>query len=53
MCLSIQILQLRQDIKRNDENVATVDYRLMERAHEIDESFDGFDARVCIMLFSS
>ena len=39
-------MQLRQDIQRNDESIATVDYRLIERVAEIDESFDTFDARV-------
>ena len=39
-------MQLRQDIQRNDESIATVDYRLVERVAEIDESFDTFDARV-------
>ena len=41
-----QNMQLRQDIQRNDESIATVDYRLIERVAEIDESFDTFDARV-------
>ena len=39
-------MQLRQDIQRNDESIATVDYRLVERVAEIDESFDTFDARI-------
>ncbi|CAB4021238.1 Hypothetical predicted protein [Paramuricea clavata] len=39
-------MQLRQDIQRNDESIATVDYRLIERVAEIDESFDTFDARI-------
>jgi hypothetical protein len=41
-------MQLRQDIQRNDESIATVDYRLIERVAEIDESFDTFDARVSV-----
>ena len=43
-------MQLRQDIQRNDESIATVDYRLIERVAEIDESFDTFDARVRMSL---
>ncbi len=45
-------MQLRQDIQRNDESIATVDYRLIERVAEIDESFDTFDARVSMNKLS-
>ena len=45
---------LRQEMERADERIETVDYRIVERVAEIDESFDTFDARVrnlCLVVF--
>ncbi|XP_046863201.1 transmembrane and coiled-coil domains protein 2-like isoform X2 [Xenia sp. Carnegie-2017] len=41
-----EIGQLRDELQRNDESIATVDYRLMERVAEIDELFDTYEARM-------
>ena len=37
---------LRQEMERADERIETVDYRVVERVAEIDETCDTFDARV-------
>ena len=48
----VQIMVLRQEMERADERIETVDYRIVERVAEIDESFDTFDARVSILFES-